>query len=462
MKYFVTSLAALAWTVTSVNAQVSVYGQCGGIGYSGSTTCAAGSTCVYSNPYYSQCLPGTTTVGSTTAFGSSMKATTTSTTSSTSKGTGTVTTSTSTSSSVVSTGACGTFGNPYAGGYTAYLSPYYVAEVNAAIATMTDATLKTKAAAVAKVPNFTWFDTAAKVPTLATYLADAKSQGSNIIVQIVIYDLPNRDCHAKASNGEYTIANNGVANYEAYIDAISAIITQYPTVRVVAVVEPDSLANLVTNLSDPNCSAAQQAYLTCTTYVLKTLTQCNIWLYLDAGHAGWLGWPANIGPAATLFTQVYKSATPNRVRGLATNVANYNALQVATADPITAGDNNYDELLYINALAPTLASNGFPAQFITDMGRSGVQNIRVAWGDWCNIKGAGFGLRPTSTGLPTSYLDAIVWVKPGGECDGTSNSSAPRYDSTCSLSDALQPSPQAGAWFEAYFEMLTTNANPSF
>ncbi|KAG9001254.1 hypothetical protein FRB95_011350 [Tulasnella sp. JGI-2019a] len=455
MQYFLTSLAALSWTVMSVNAQAALYGQCGGIGWTGATTCVSGSVCTYGNAYYSQCLPGTSTATSTTTTGTTTSSTTSK------SGTTTTTTATSTTTAVTTTGACGTFGNPYTG-YTAYLSPYYVAEVNAAIATMTDATLKTKAAAAAKVPNFTWFDTAAKVPTLATYLADAKSQGSNIIVQIVIYDLPNRDCHALASNGEYTIANNGVALYEAYIDAISAIVTQYPTVRIVAVVEPDSLANLVTNLSDPNCAAAQSAYLTCTTYVLATLTQCNIWLYLDAGHAGWLGWPANIGPAATLFTQVYKSATPNRVRGLATNVANYNALQVATADPITAGDNNYDELLYINALAPTLASNGFPAQFITDMGRSGVQGIRVAWGDWCNIKGAGFGLRPTSSGLPTSYLDAIVWVKPGGECDGTSNSSAPRYDSTCSLSDALQPSPQAGAWFEAYFEMLLTNANPSF
>jgi cellulose 1,4-beta-cellobiosidase len=32
------------------------YGQCGGIGYTGPTTCAAGSTCTVSNPYYSQCL----------------------------------------------------------------------------------------------------------------------------------------------------------------------------------------------------------------------------------------------------------------------------------------------------------------------------------------------------------------------------------------------------------------------
>lgn len=232
-----------------------------------------------------------------------------------------------------------------------------------------------------------------------------------MIVQIVIYDLPNRDCAAKASNGEFTIANNGVANYEGYINQISAAVSAYPNVRVVAVVEPDSLANLVTNLSVAACSAAQSAYLTCTTYVLKTLTQCNVWLYLDAGHAGWLGWPANIGPAATLFTQVYKSSVPNRVRGLATNVANYNALQATTPDPITQGDPNYDEYLYITALGPMLAQDGFPASFVTDMGRSGVQDLRVAWGDWCNIKGAGMGLRPTASGLPTTYLDAIVWVK---------------------------------------------------
>ena len=40
----------------------------------------------------------------------------------------------------------------------------------------------------------------------------------------VIYDLPNRDCHAKASNGEFLISDNGVANYENYIDQIAAII----------------------------------------------------------------------------------------------------------------------------------------------------------------------------------------------------------------------------------------------
>ncbi|KAG9246729.1 cellulase [Calycina marina] len=43
-------------TATSPAGTVPRYGQCGGINYTGSTVCAAGSTCTYSSPYYSQCL----------------------------------------------------------------------------------------------------------------------------------------------------------------------------------------------------------------------------------------------------------------------------------------------------------------------------------------------------------------------------------------------------------------------
>ncbi|KAH7040945.1 putative endoglucanase type F [Microdochium trichocladiopsis] len=48
-------LAALPATVL---AQSPVYGQCGGQGWTGPTTCVSGSTCVVSNQWYSQCLPG--------------------------------------------------------------------------------------------------------------------------------------------------------------------------------------------------------------------------------------------------------------------------------------------------------------------------------------------------------------------------------------------------------------------
>ncbi|TFK76897.1 glycoside hydrolase family 3 protein [Pluteus cervinus] len=41
-----------------VAAQQPVWGQCGGIGWTGATTCASGSFCQYSNDWYSQCVPG--------------------------------------------------------------------------------------------------------------------------------------------------------------------------------------------------------------------------------------------------------------------------------------------------------------------------------------------------------------------------------------------------------------------
>lgn len=56
---------------------------------------------------------------------------------------------------------------------------------------------------------------------------------------------------------------------------------------------------MVTNLSVSKCSNAAAAYRECTQYAIAQLNLPNVSMYLDAGHAGWLGWPANIGPAAT-------------------------------------------------------------------------------------------------------------------------------------------------------------------
>lgn len=183
----------------------------------------------------------------------------------------------------------------------------------------------------------------------------------------VVYDLPDRDCAALASNGEYSIANNGLALYKLYIDAIRALVVAYSDVKIILVVEPDSLANLVTNLSVAKCANAQAAYLAGTQYAIQQLNLPNVAMYLDAGHGGWLGWAANIGPAAQLFGTLYANAgKPAAVRGLATNVANYNAWSVTTCASYTQGDANCDEKKYINAIAPLLVNVGFPAHFITD------------------------------------------------------------------------------------------------
>lgn len=70
-------------------------------------------------------------------------------------------------------------------------------------------------------------------------------------------------------------------------------------------------------------------------------------------------------------------------------------------------------------------------------------------------------MRPTST-TGAELVDAFVWGKPGGESDGTSDTSATRYDSFCGNNDAFKPSPEAGQWNQAYFEALLKNAKPQF
>ncbi|KAI0267272.1 hypothetical protein BC834DRAFT_923538 [Gloeopeniophorella convolvens] len=68
-------LISVSAFISSAVAQATApqYGQCGGTGWSGATACSSGWTCTYSNPYYSQCLPGgsTATTSTTTASGSS-------------------------------------------------------------------------------------------------------------------------------------------------------------------------------------------------------------------------------------------------------------------------------------------------------------------------------------------------------------------------------------------------------
>ncbi|ESZ95291.1 glycoside hydrolase family 10 protein [Sclerotinia borealis F-4128] len=57
----VCNIAAFAALLSHVNlalAQSQGWGQCGGTGWNGATTCVTGYTCTSSNTYYSQCIPG--------------------------------------------------------------------------------------------------------------------------------------------------------------------------------------------------------------------------------------------------------------------------------------------------------------------------------------------------------------------------------------------------------------------
>ncbi|KAI0056052.1 hypothetical protein BV25DRAFT_1921291 [Artomyces pyxidatus] len=82
MRIFTATVYTSYLASTAAYAQSPLWGQCGGSGWNGATTCVSGATCTYENPYYSQCLPSSSSGGSTVSS-QSISSTATSTSSST-------------------------------------------------------------------------------------------------------------------------------------------------------------------------------------------------------------------------------------------------------------------------------------------------------------------------------------------------------------------------------------------
>jgi cellulose 1,4-beta-cellobiosidase len=342
-------------------------------------------------------------------------------------------------------------------------------------------------------------------------------------VTLVVYDLPNRDCAAYASNGELKIAADGLNRYRTeYIDPIAAALAdpRYASLRVVTVVEPDSLPNLVTNPAVAECAEANAsgAYVKGVQYALDKLHAVpNVYTYLDVAHAGWLGWDSNFGPAADLVATTVRgtAAGLDSVDGFISNTANYTPLdepylpdanasvggQPVRSAPFYGWNPYLDERDFVAGMRSALIGRGFPSGIgmLVDTSRNGwggpsrpsgaaasttlatfVDGSRIDRrlhrGNWCNQAG-GIGERPRAD--PAPGIDAYVWVKPPGESDGTSDSSrtAPdaegrRFDVMCdptansrydaaSRTGAMPGAPAAGAWFGAGFATLVRNAHPA-
>ena len=423
--------------------------------------------------------------------------------------------------------------NPFVGA-TFYRNVDYVSAVNAA-ADLQGGALANQMRQVANYPTFVWLDSIAAVNgtngyprSLAGHLNEAVAQGANAI-GIVIYDLPNRDCSALASNGELLIAQNGLNRYKTeYIDLIYNTISQpqYSNLRIVAVIEPDSLPNLVTNLSFAKCAEAEStgAYVQGVQYAISRIRSLsNTYAYIDVAHAAWLGWPSNFNPFVTLLKQVGAGITggPGKVDGFISNTANYNPVDepYMDANTLISGQpvrsltgwfdwNDYiDEQPYIIALrsAVTSGNSAYPTSVgvIIDTSRNGWGGAnrptaaststvlstfvmesridkRIHKGNWCNQNGAGIGARPIAN--PLTGIDAFVWVKPPGESDGSSsliptgpeNPGGKGFDRMCdptytgnslngnNLTGALPNAPVSGRWFQAQFVQLVQNAFPPF
>src|SRR6187551_2752328 len=134
---------------------------------------------------------------------------------------------------------------------------------------------------------------------------------------------------------------------------------------------------------------------------------------------------------------------PQRIRGFAVNVSNYDPVKVSSPTPRDPAGPADDELGYVNDLARALAKLGITGKgFVVDTGRNGRANIRSEPDSWCNVRGAGLGERPRAAPAPS--IDAYLYLKVPGESDGTSDPKAPRFDATCGRDDATPGAPQAG------------------
>jgi cellulose 1,4-beta-cellobiosidase len=330
---------------------------------------------------------------------------------------------------------------------------------------------------ISSQPTGVWLDTIAAITapsgsgyttSLRGHLDKALAQGATL-AQFVIYNLPGRDCAALASNGE--LGPTEIDRYKTeYIDPIAAIEAdpKYASIRIVNIVEIDSLPNLVTNAG--SAAGATEAcrtmlangnYSTGIAYALSKLKAAgtNTYQYIDAAHHGWLGWDTNFAPAATMFADTVKKATGtfNTVDGFITNTANYSALTepFVKIDTTVNGTsvrqskwvdwNQYtDELTFAQAFRNQLVSVGFNSNIgmLIDTSRNGWGGAarptaaststdlntfvdasridrRIHAGNWCNQSGAGIGERPKAA--PATGIDAYTWIKPPGESDGSSS-----------------------------------------
>jgi cellulose 1,4-beta-cellobiosidase len=352
--------------------------------------------------------------------------------------------------------------NPFAGARF-HVDPAFADHVRGTAGTYP--TLAPAMAKVASQPTAVWVDSIAAVGKVGSTLDAAAAESSGgagpVLSVFVLYDLPNRDCAARSSHGELSAEQGGVARYRnEFIDPIAAAMAAHSSQHAVVLLEPDSLANLATNAGLSRCAAADGPYRESIAYAIAKLALPNVDIYLDAAHAGWLGWAANRTKIVAVYRDVLaRAGGASKVRGFVTNVSNYNVLQGNDGKRLEPSTPTPDELTYVAKLRETLATEGIVGEgFVVDTGRNGRSGIRTKWGHWCNVTGAGLGERPRAAPMPG--VDAYFWVKPPGDSDGASDPNDPNFDPECGSRDAANGAPVAGQWFPAYFAELVRNATP--
>jgi len=242
---------------------------------------------------------------------------------------------------------------------------------------------------LAEVPAGIWltpekFPPSQAGPFVSSVVAAADS-GDSLPV-FVIYGVPDRDCTGGFSAGGLT--------QSTYVPWVAEIAEAAGDDSVV-ILEPDALPSLTL------CARARQR-LPLISRAVSALVEAGVTTYLDAGHSDWVP-PEEMAP-------LLRRAGIEKVRGFATNVSNYQPERNETefAARLSA---LLDETHYVI----DTSRNGDP---------TGAEEVVT---DWCNPTGRSLGQQPgyVDDGTP---LDALLWIKPPAESDGTCHGGPPAGD----------------------------------
>jgi len=230
--------------------------------------------------------------------------------------------------------------------------------------------------------------------TVAQFASAAASQNATPV--FVAYNIPNRDCGSYSAGG-----SSGASAYRTWIRQFAAGLKG----RSIVILEPDAVAG-----ADCLSQQARSERFALLKDAVTVLKAARAVVYLDAGHAGWVG--------ASDMAQRLKAAGISEADGFSLNVSNY----LSSSANEAYGDR-------LSALV-----NG--KHYVIDTSRNGVGGQ----GDqWCNVRGQSLGAAPT-THTGRALVDGYLWIKVPGESDGTCNGG-----------------PEAGAWWPQYALELARN-----
>lgn len=221
---------------------------------------------------------------------------------------------------------------------------------------------------------------------------DAITAGGTELRTLVLYNIPDRDCGSYSSGGAAD-----AAEYATFIDKVAAGLDGR---LAIIVLEPDALP--LTSCLDAAGIAEREDMMA---DAVDTLTAAGGRVYLDAGDSNWIG-------ATTMASSLAAAGVANAA-GFSLNVSHT--------------EYTINEIDYAEELRAIL---GTDAHYIIDTGRNALGP--TADNEWCNPRERGLGRAPT-TRTRRRGLDALLWVKPPGESDGSCGGG-----------------PSAGTWWAEY------------